>query len=757
MTVPVIITYLVSFLSAAGLGAVVFYQNPKRQVNRLLAVLISTILGWQITLFFFYYISNPGSVLWLGRLNFVFAELIALALFIFCFFFSTKIYPNKNKQLYVLGFYTLLLVIFTFFSPLIIEEELVLDSMMRETVFGFLYPFFVLHFIALTLGGIIILFDKAKKLSGLEKQQTFYLLLGIFVAVIFGSITNIFLPLFFKNYSLQHAGLFSPIIFVAIAAYAIVKHRLFDIRALVARTISHSLLVLILGSLYSVVLFVVGSWLFNISSTPHSLLYSTTLALILAYTFQPLRQFLETITDSIFYKSGYDTQEVLKKLSKLLVSTYLVNDLLNDVLLELREKIKIQQLEIILFQENQIELQLARGQRDVPIELSAKDKRLLNFLKRCSNFNEIVFEDLQEGTLKEFFRRHNIKLIFPLKSKDNFIGFLLIGDKLSGDIYSEQDIRLFELFGPELSLAIQNAEAFDEISKFNITLKKKVAEATKDLQAANQQLQELDRLKDEFLSITSHELRTPLTAIRSYLWMVLAGKGGELKDKQKYYLERSYNSTERLIKLVNDMLNVSRIEAGNLILNAQPLDMKQLCLEVIDELKGRAEELELELTLQTAENDEENTEYLVAASPNKIKEVLINLVGNSLKFTPKGGSVSISLQKNDNHIITQVTDTGIGLNGQNKKSLFEKFGLVEGSYKVNQEASQGTGLGLYICKSIIDLHKGKIWAESAGKNKGSTFTFSLPIFSEETLETINKNNKSAQSADKQKDSTQNKN
>ncbi len=742
MTLPISLIYLVSFLAAFFLGTVVLFQNPAGKNNQLLTVLILTIIGWQITLFLFYLISDPTLVLWLGRINFVFAEFMAFSIFLFCFLFPTELHPNKRKYLYFLAGVTTILAILTIFSPLIIENELIVGSSDRETVFGPLYPFFVFHFLLFTLGGIAILFEKINKLSGLQRQQAQYLVLGQFFAIIFGSITNIFLPLIFGVYSLQHTGLFAPLIFVAFATYAIIRHRLFDIRILVARTISHSLLVLILGFLYSFSLFVVGSWLFSVNSTTSGLIYSTALALILAYTFHPLRKTLEETTDNIFYKGGYETEDVLKKLNKLLVSTYLVKKLLNNILIEIKNTIKLEKIEIVLIRNNHIELHLSQGKNKETSSLTYKDTLLL---KKYADVKEIIFEDLEENKVKALLRERKIKLVFPLKTKDNFIGFLLVGDKLSGDIHSQQDIRLLELFSPELSLAIQNAEAFDEISKFNVTLKKKITEATNDLKAANKQLKELDQLKDEFLSIASHELRTPMTAIRSYLWMVLEEKAGDINDKQKYYLSRSYKSTERLIKLVNDMLNVSRIEAGGMLLEVNQVNMRGVCLEVISELKPKADNSGLELNFKTFEEDGKTSQYLVAANADKIKEVLFNLVGNSLKFTPKGGSVTVSLQKKGDQIITQVKDTGVGIDAENKENLFQKFGFVKDSYRANQDNSQGKGLGLYICKSIIELHNGEIWVDSPGKNQGSTFSFSLPVYSRETLRALkNKGHKTTQ-------------
>jgi signal transduction histidine kinase len=361
----------------------------------------------------------------------------------------------------------------------------------------------------------------------------------------------------------------------------------------------------------------------------------------------------------------------------------------------------------------------------------------LDFIQDFSSRKRIfVLEEEDDEKLKQTMRDANLTVILPLFEDDHIQGVLLLGEKKSGEIYSQQDIQVLEIFGPEVSVAIQNAKAYEEISRFNVTLKEEVDKATKDLQNANERLKDLDKLKDEFVSIASHELRTPMTAIRSYLWMALAGQGGELTDKQRFYVQRGYNSVERLIKLVNDMLNVSRIESGRISLEMQKTDMTTLIQEVIDEVTPRADELGLHIRL-----DGSTVPSSVLADPDKIKEVLFNLIGNSLKFTPKDGTVTVGFSQQDGMVVTTVSDTGAGIEQANIPNLFQKFGILPGSYAANQSA-MGTGLGLYICKSIIELHDGKIWAESDGKGKGTRFLFSLPVFSEERLAQFHEKHKS---------------
>lgn len=322
------------------------------------------------------------------------------------------------------------------------------------------------------------------------------------------------------------------------------------------------------------------------------------------------------------------------------------------------------------------------------------------------DLKDVLVPSLNKDLVEKIQQENEIKtiIVYPLILHGEILGMMMIN-------LSEMDQHLFE-YREDL---IDRLPGIIEITINNALLYRRI-------QNANTRLKEVDRLKDEFLSIASHELRTPMTAIKSYLWLALSGKGGELSEKMKFYLERSYNSTERLIKLVNDLLSISRIESGRVHVELQKTDAEKIIDDTIIEVLPRANELGL------------NVEFLphkelppVLADPDKIKEVLMNLIGNSLKFTPKGGNIQIKVEIKDQMLIVSVVDNGQGLAPDDIPKLFQKFNIIKGSYEVNHNIFQGTGLGLFICKKIIGLHNGEIWVTSEGKGKGSTFSFSLNL------------------------------
>lgn len=253
-----------------------------------------------------------------------------------------------------------------------------------------------------------------------------------------------------------------------------------------------------------------------------------------------------------------------------------------------------------------------------------------------------------------------------------------------------------------------------------------LSNTTQEVYKMNAELHQLDKLKDDFVSIASHELRTPMTAIRSYVWMALHRSDVPLSQKLERYLYRTLVSTERLINLVNDMLNISRIEAGRIEIIPKSVDILELVKDVMEEVNPKAIERGIKLAVYQQKLPP------VFADPDKLRQVLMNLIGNSLKFTPPDGVITASFFTDGEVVEISIKDTGKGISRDDLSKLFKKFGRLDNSY-VAIGTSGGTGLGLYICKNLIDLMHGKIWATSEGFDKGSSFYFSLPIATDKVL------------------------
>ncbi len=291
--------------------------------------------------------------------------------------------------------------------------------------------------------------------------------------------------------------------------------------------------------------------------------------------------------------------------------------------------------------------------------------------------------------------------VYPLIVRDIVIGTFVAGIETENEMGLAESKNLLDRLPNIIAIALDNAILYQTIKK------------------TNERLKELDKLKDDFVSIASHELRTPMTAIKSYLWMAL-NKAKDMDPKIKEYVTIASISTDRLIKLVANMLTISRIEGKRLQLVTKEFVLQDLIQHVSDELSIKAKEQHI-----TFEVNVPKKKIMITGDSDKLHEVIQNLVGNSLKFTPANGSISITAKIVGKEVEVAVKDTGPGMSKEDQAKLFQKFGLMGSSYAKTTNAS-GTGLGLYISKQILAMHKGHIFVESE-LGKGSTFRFTLPL------------------------------
>jgi signal transduction histidine kinase len=254
-----------------------------------------------------------------------------------------------------------------------------------------------------------------------------------------------------------------------------------------------------------------------------------------------------------------------------------------------------------------------------------------------------------------------------------------------------------------------------------VAQREKIELLATDLQKANDRLRELDKQKSEFVSFATHQLRAPLTAMKGYASLILEGDLGKLSREIKNAITRIYDSSNTLANIVDDYLNISRIELGSMKYSFENVDLKDLLDHVIGELRPNIEKSKLNFVL----NLDRSRKYMVNVDKDKFKQIVANLVDNAIKYTPVG-SVTVTLAKkmhgSDHKIIFSVKDNGIGIAPEVLPKLFAKFTRADNGTRQN---IHGTGLGLYVAKEIVTAHKGRIWAESPGEGKGSVFFVEL--------------------------------
>ncbi len=305
----------------------------------------------------------------------------------------------------------------------------------------------------------------------------------------------------------------------------------------------------------------------------------------------------------------------------------------------------------------------------------------------------------------------------PILPKDGSKGFFFAGTANLESTVTEGDEELINIMANQIGQALENARLFEKTWLTQQELEKKVEERTQELSRVLEEAKLISRRKTDFISSVSHELRTPLTSIKGYASILLAGKLGEIPPEIKERLEKIDRHSDELVHMVNDLLDIARIESGKMAMKQEPLELKKIIEGASDLLAGQLKAKEIEFSAQIAENAN-----LIFVDHSQINRVLINLVGNALKFTAKQGKIKISAAKVDRWTQVDISDTGCGIPPEELDAVFEEFYRVDNP--INQEA-KGTGLGLSLVKHIVEAHKGKIWVRSS-PGAGSTFSFTLP-------------------------------
>jgi signal transduction histidine kinase len=570
---------------------------------------------------------------------------------------------------------------------------------------------YAVYLVAMLVAIFTSLWRAFRKSRNAERTRFLYVLVSLFFGLFFTILTNLIVPLLTQSYALTIYGPFATVIIGIGFTYAIIRHRLFDIRLVIARSIAYTLLLATLAGLYGFSLFAVTKLFFTgqqISSDQQAAYI--VLALILAFTFQPLRRFFERITDRIFFRNRYDSQVVLAALSSLLVSEFDLDKLLKQSLVQICKDLNIGFGQFMIFNEGKVYRSAHYGK--VPVRMIVAPQ-LVHLNKPI-----IVADELDGGERKAILENHGLRLSALLRTRDEVVGYLLLGDKLSGDIYSNQDIEVIGIMAKELAVAISNAKAYAEIQAFAQTLQERVTHATGRLRVANRHLKELDQAKDEFLSLASHQLRTPLTTIKGYLSMILEGDAGKISQTQREFTTNAFDSSERMVRLITDLLDVSRMSAGRFVIQPKQTDMNEVVRSEVEQLQSHAATKGIKLSLEASSTAIPS----LMLDENKTRQVIMNFIDNAIYYTEKG-SVTVVLSSKDGRVRLEVRDTGMGVPPEAQKHLFSKFFRAANAQKSRPD---GTGLGLFLAKRVIEDQGGEIIFHSE-VGKGSVFGFELPM------------------------------
>ncbi len=712
------------------LGFLAYRRNSRHATNTLLALLTVLIFLWgvsnEISL---YSTTTTGTLFWI-RMTMFFAVPTAVLFFVFMHTFP-RASLAMSRQLMALVLLVTGSVMSLSLSPWLFTTIADGVGANAKPVPGFGIIIFALTVTAANLTAIYLLIVKNFKLSGVFKLQARYLLLGtaITLSLIMGLVFFPVVLLRFTAFVPYQSELMLP--FVALTAYAIVRYRLMDIRAAIARSLSFSILLGAFFAIYGAILIFAVPRLADWLGIREGFIAAVG-ALLSVLLARYIQEALRRLTDRFLFQNQIDYRRALVETSKELSTTIHIEDVTRTVL-DIMEKVIRTKKTIIFLQENKghnFTPYANRGASSIKVSIP-KEHVLVRHIQH--NMGLLVKDELAHEREQERDESHaaeikqveqtfvwlDMAVVLPLYVNKQLTGLIVLGDKKSGTPYMQDDLNFLAALSPQAATALENARLYQESLAFGEKLKSEVKRATHELEIANAQLRDLDKAKSEFLSIASHQLYTPMTALRGYLSMLREGDYGATPSKQQPIIKILETSSTRLINLIKNLLDVSRIESGRLELNLESLDFSHMVKELVQDLMPNA--LNKKVKLQYYQPAEQLPH--VVADQERVRQVILNIVDNAIKYTDQG-RIDVRVQQTDHTITLTVNDTGRGMTPDEMTKLFTKFTRVGGASKYRKE---GTGLGLYVAKQIIREHHGDIEITSPGLNHGSTFYVHLPI------------------------------
>lgn len=692
-------------------------SNPKKAVNK-------TFFGFAMSGFFWLSMNlltnlsaDPTYSLLFARMGAIAGVMTGYSFLVFCLSYAND--PRLNKSFLTKLGIVPIVILFLTLTPLNISS---IDAYGKNANTGPLYLLLVPAVLFYFAYGLIILYKLNKHATEIQRARLKYIFWGTVIAAIPGVIANGLLPMLGRD----SASFYGPNVVVILAFFmtiAITKFGLLDIRLVAVRSLVYLFAITTLAVLFVVGVFAVSALLAGDDSISVSLQAAyIILALSLSFAFQPIKGYFNRISNKYFYMDAYDPQVFLDELNKALLTNIDVMALVKSAAWVIEHNLKVDHVAIVL-RATAYEKQRIVVYPDPPQKFKDIDYDSISDIGSMMKKRMIVVSELEDSDaiLHSTFAQNNIGLMTKLspaiKHDTQGVGFMVLSNKRSGNVFTKSDVDILRIISSELVIAIQNALRFEEIEKFNVTLQQKIDDATKELQRTNEKLKALDEAKDDFISMASHQLRTPLTSIKGYVSMILEGDAGEINDQQRRFLSQAFTSSQRMVYLIADLLNVSRLKTGKFMIESIPTYLPELVETEISQLYETAAARGLELNFQKP-----STFTTLNLDETKIRQVVMNFADNAIYYTPKGGRIDITLQETDLAVEFTVTDTGIGVPKAEQHHLFTKFYRAGNARKARPD---GTGLGLFMAKKVIVAQGGSIIFRSE-EGKGSTFGFTLP-------------------------------
>ena len=697
---------LLALILNVSLAGITLFRNPGSRLNRLFTYFVGGMAVWNFGVFMLRRAPDEATA--------VFWEIVihtgVIALPAFYYHFVLIFLESTTRHRTSLFVVYMLAIVFSIIN---LSGSTLFMHGVKSTYWGWapatglLYTPFFVYFNFFLIYGLSHLIRVYKDVdSSFRRNRATLILLGTLVSLVGGLIdfARFILARFVPAADLVYPmGIPANMVFALMLGTSIVRYRLFDVNVAVKKS---AVYLLVWGVLTSVL---VAAESYADWDQMNPLWIILPLGFVMTMLVSPVGQRLEESIERVMFSRRRGCYETLLDLSKRMGAILDFGRLMETLVHGLVRGVPLTHCVLTIYDAQRSAFVVYRedtsvGERGAaaPIRSESRIVQWLNqtgrvLVKEEAKLNPEIaaYFEAAESELDAI----KATLIVPLKIEGKLTGILLVGEKLSGDIFDDQELEVLAVLANQVAISLENARLYEEISE------------------TNAELMQASRLKSQFLASMSHELRTPLNSIIGFSKVLLNRFDGELTERQETYIRSVHNSGAHLLQLINGILDFSRIEAGKLEMISEEVDLHELIDECIESsmplARGKQMKVEKNVPLELPPLSGDRT---------KVKQILLNLLSNAIKFTGQG-RVLVSVVPEPDALRVSVADTGIGIREDDLTRLFEPFQQLDNPVV---RSAGGTGLGLAISKKFVELHGGRIWAESR-ENQGSTFHFTLPL------------------------------
>ncbi|PID98771.1 hypothetical protein CSA80_04895 [Candidatus Saccharibacteria bacterium] len=711
---------IITSLSQVLLLLFVLRQSRKNLTNMLFGAIGAASLAWALSSYLSIVFIESDSIIFIVRIILFCVVLQNAAFYLFAHTFPCSKWQLAKKKRIIYFLLSLVVALLTL-SPFVFTSVERSDGPAITNV-GPAMALFVVHALYSITSGFHTLIVKYRTATrAIVRAQLRTLLVASFLVWVVVPFTNFAItPLLKTTFFIELSPVYT-FLFNCIIAYSIVAQRLFGVRIIIARSFAYVLTIATFVGIYVSIVFgllAIFAKREGLSAGVQAIYVLA--ALLLAFSFARLKLFFDKLSNRIFFRDAYSPQVLLNDLNEALVAKKQLRPLLKGSLNVLAKHIQISGACYVV---NKTEQHPRRIIGEIPnvsdSDVSDIAAKLVNVQEKVINLNLWGHdEELPVDTVSS--KEHVaivVKLSPSVRDTKGTLGYLLLGQKRSGQLYSVADMQLLEIIASELAIAIENALRYEQIEGFNAVLQSRVDTATRKLRASNEKLRKLDETKDEFISMASHQLRTPLTSVKGYLSMILEGDAGPLKPQQEQLIKLSYLSSQRMVNLIADLLNLSRLSTGKFVIESGPTDLRVVVDQEVAQLRESAKAKNITFIW-----DMPKVFHILPLDEGKMHQVVMNFIDNAIHYTPEGGTITVALNETEKIVEFSVRDTGIGVPRKLQRHLFTKFYRADNARRMRPD---GTGLGLYMAKKVVVAQGGAVIFESV-EGKGSMFGFRFP-------------------------------